>query len=476
MSEVAYEESVVDARHIRRMMSRDFAEKILIAIDGILIVTTAIATGAIYHIVAFESPGDIIQYATVGLLVATLVLPHLYLRGMFCLAEFQGLQQQLSVLFASWLTAFAVLLVLAFALKISDIFSRGFVTSFALVGLAILTLNRVAWRRLIEGAGTSGAFRGPKVLLITPRPKSSILEEELLAQNYQIRIRLNWPDENTSIAHFCFFAEVTRLLARSDIEQVIIECNTGQLTAIVPMVDAFRATPLPVHLVTDPELSLLIKKPCRRLGSSLAIELSSAPLSQLKRTLKRMFDLVVSACALVFFSPFLGFVALAIKLDSRGPVLFWQSRDGFNGRPFAIAKFRTMHVLENGPYVEAAKRNDPRVTRIGRWLRSTSIDELPQLWNVFRGQMSLVGPRPHAVAHNAHYTTLIAKYARRHHVKPGLTGWAQVQGFRGEAVTVEAMARRIELDIWYIENWNVMLDCKILLRTPYAVISCRNAY
>ena len=157
--------------------------------------------------------------------------------------------------------------------------------------------------------------------------------------------------------------------------------------------------------------------------------------------------------------------ALLIKLDSRGPIFFLQKRNGFNDQTFEIFKFRTMHVLDQGPIVIQATRNDPRVTRFGRWLRRSSIDELPQLLNVLKGDMSLVGPRPHAIAHNSEYEKLIANYAFRHHVKPGLTGWAQVNGYRGETREVEQMERRVEHDLWYINNWSPLLDLKIVLQT-----------
>ena len=156
---------------------------------------------------------------------------------------------------------------------------------------------------------------------------------------------------------------------------------------------------------------------------------------------------------------------MLIKLESSGPVIFSQRRKGFNGREFKIFKFRTMNVLEDGHVIPQARRNDPRVTRVGRILRTTSIDELPQLLNVLRGQMSLVGPRPHAVAHDDGYTKVIAKYAFRQHVKPGLTGWAQVNGFRGETAQLELMERRVECDLWYIKNWSFWLDLRIIVLT-----------
>ena len=147
---------------------------------------------------------------------------------------------------------------------------------------------------------------------------------------------------------------------------------------------------------------------------------------------------------------------LLIKLDSKGPVLFTQTHNGFNGRSFRIFKFRTMSVFEDGPQIRQATRNDPRVTSVGRWLRRTSIDELPQLFNVLGGSMSLVGPRPHAVAHNTEYERIVANYAFRYHVKPGISGWAQVNGFRGETSTVKLMEKRVELDLWYVSKLELL--------------------
>jgi undecaprenyl-phosphate galactose phosphotransferase/putative colanic acid biosynthesis UDP-glucose lipid carrier transferase len=168
--------------------------------------------------------------------------------------------------------------------------------------------------------------------------------------------------------------------------------------------------------------------------------------------------------------------AVAIKLDSEGPVLFRQRRNGFNTSPFVIFKFRTMTVMEDGAELQQAKRFDPRVTLIGRVLRRTSIDELPQLLNVLRGDMSLVGPRPHALAHDDHYGNLLSDYAFRHHVKPGITGWAQVKGYRGETSRIDQMKGRVDHDLWYINNWSLLLDCKILALTCLEVMRRRNAF
>jgi len=168
---------------------------------------------------------------------------------------------------------------------------------------------------------------------------------------------------------------------------------------------------------------------------------------------------------LLLLSPLMLLTALLIKLDSHGPVLFFQTRNGFNGRAFRIVKFRSMHVLEDGNAIRQATRTDPRVTRLGRWLRRANIAELPQLFNVLKGDMSLVGPRPHAVAHNNEYDKVIANYALRNHVKPGITGLAQVNGCRGETPTTDLMEHRVAYDLRYINNWSIWLDIRILFRT-----------
>jgi putative colanic acid biosysnthesis UDP-glucose lipid carrier transferase len=193
-------------------------------------------------------------------------------------------------------------------------------------------------------------------------------------------------------------------------------------------------------------------------------------------TTKRCFDVLASLLLLLLFLPVLAIISSALRLESGSPVLFRQKRGGLAGRPFVVVKFRTMKVLEDGPDLTQATRDDPRVTRLGAFLRRTSLDELPQLWNVLRGDMSLVGPRPHAVAHDQHYAGLIRRYPLRHRVRPGITGLAQVGGLRGETATVEAMADRVEADIRYIENWSFWGDIRILLSTLRIVFFDRSAY
>jgi putative colanic acid biosynthesis UDP-glucose lipid carrier transferase len=190
---------------------------------------------------------------------------------------------------------------------------------------------------------------------------------------------------------------------------------------------------------------------------------------------KRMLDIAVAGLLMVLLSPLLALLALAIALDSRGPVLFCQKRTGLNGKTFPIFKFRSMHVLEDGAEVTQASKDDARITRMGRIIRKLSLDELPQLVNVIAGDMSLVGPRPHAVAHDIYYGAALSNYAVRQQVKPGITGWAQVNGARGATPTLDVMQQRVDLDAWYIANASLMLDLAILARTPLEVLRTRNA-
>lgn len=198
--------------------------------------------------------------------------------------------------------------------------------------------------------------------------------------------------------------------------------------------------------------------------------------SRTNELLKRGLDLAIALPLFVLCAPLMLALAALIKIDSAGPVFFRQKRLGRGGAAFDILKFRTMTVLEDGENVTQVRQDDDRVTRVGRWLRRASLDELPQFLNVIAGEMSLVGPRPHAIAHDRLYGALIENYQLRQLVKPGITGWAQVNGARGETPAVEDMRRRVILDIWYARNANLALDLRILARTPGEVFSQRNAY
>lgn len=235
-----------------------------------------------------------------------------------------------------------------------------------------------------------------------------------------------------------------------------------------------RSSSIPVRLLPDHNVRAMLAQhgfaPERGL---FPLTLHKTGLSAFERLAKRAMDIIGSATAIVLLLPIFLAAAIAIRLDSGGPVIFRQKRTGLNGKEFVIFKFRTMTVLEDGPAIRQVSRGDHRVTRVGKFLRRSSIDELPQLFNVLKGDMSLVGPRPHAVAHDKHYKAVINDYSFRHYVKPGITGWAQVNGLRGETPSLQQMAERVELDRWYIDNWSIILDISILFRTCFEILGDR---
>lgn len=234
-----------------------------------------------------------------------------------------------------------------------------------------------------------------------------------------------------------------------------------------------------VDVIWVPDLSdlLLLNHSVHHVGPLAAVSLNESPLTTFPEAAftKAVIDRVVALCAVVALAPVLAALAIGVRLSSPGPVLFRQQRHGLDGQIIEVWKFRSMRLHHDGPVVRQATQNDPRVTPFGAFLRRTSLDELPQFFNVLQGHLSLVGPRPHAVSHNHHYQHKISAYMSRHRVKPGITGLAQISGFRGETDTLDKMQQRVELDLAYINNWSIALDVKILLKTPLAMAS-KNAY
>jgi putative colanic acid biosynthesis UDP-glucose lipid carrier transferase len=262
----------------------------------------------------------------------------------------------------------------------------------------------------------------------------------------------------------------------SDVEGIVVGANPERWSDLRARVAELRVLPFPVSFIPVGTASEIFRHPCRDLGSVICVELQRGLLTSFEHAAKRSMDLLLAGMALTVLLPLLAIVALAIKLDSPGPILFRQQRCGFNGRSFQIYKFRTMTVLEDGPSIVQAQPGDKRFTRLGAWLRKTSIDELPQLFNVLNGSMSLVGPRPHALAHDNEFDKMVRNYAFRRRVKPGLTGWAQVHGCRGPTPTAASIEQRVKYDLWYIDNWSFSLDIAILVRTPIELIRSHNAF
>jgi Undecaprenyl-phosphate glucose phosphotransferase len=269
---------------------------------------------------------------------------------------------------------------------------------------------------------------------------------------------------------------VEDIARRSVLDEVIVSMPWAEEARVRALVENIATVQAGIHLAPDARAAWTHPLTPSRVGPLSTMRLSRAPLTLRDRVLKRAFDLVFGAMLLLLCLPGFALIGLIIKLDSKGPVLFRQRRHGFNQSEFRIFKFRTMTTLDDGAVIQQATRDDARITRIGRFLRRTNIDELPQLLNVLMGQMSLVGPRPHALAHNNEYGEKIRLYAKRHNVKPGITGLSQVKGFRGETDSIEKMLKRVEYDLRYIDNWTIFLDIKIMLLTILSRKSFQNAY
>ncbi len=353
--------------------------------------------------------------------------------------------------------------------------SRGDILMFWAIGAVALLAHRAVWWAVLPRALESGALRGRTVVSVScEEAVPQRFADNLSRFGYHILAHFHVPAGEPSADEV--IENVINLCRTSDIEEVLLFVDPERMTHLRSIAKRLRVLPLPVTLVPFGALAQLFQRTHSDIGDTVAIEIQRAALSPTEQAVKRFVDIVAAATALIILAPLMISVAVAIKLDSEGPVFFRQTRHGFNGRPFGMYKFRSMTVMENGDVVRQAQKNDDRVTRVGYWIRRLSIDELPQLLNVVYGDMSIVGPRPHASAHDRYFTSAIEKYAFRHHVKSGITGWAQVCGARGETDTLDKMQRRVELDLWYINNWSIWLDFSIMIRTIFVVFAAENAH
>jgi putative colanic acid biosynthesis UDP-glucose lipid carrier transferase len=269
---------------------------------------------------------------------------------------------------------------------------------------------------------------------------------------------------------------VARFLEEQRIDVVYIALPIGSQSRTADLLAGLKDTTASVYFVPDASLFAPMRPKVEMLASTPVVRVCETPFLGMKGMVKRAEDLILGSLLLLVCLPFMLLIAAAVKLDSAGPVIFRQRRHGLDAKEITVYKFRTMKVLEDGPQLRQAQPGDPRITRVGAILRRYSLDELPQLINVLQGRMSLVGPRPHAVAHTELYRKLISGYMIRHKARPGITGWAQVNGLRGETDSLEKMKARVEYDLAYLSDWSLAFDLAILARTAWAVIRGRNAH
>jgi Undecaprenyl-phosphate glucose phosphotransferase len=446
-----------------------------LGVDLALILGSATIAEAIYHKVPDEFEGEYSHTIAAAIFVAILFVAAMRVQKLYSPTRLMVWEDQARSVLGAWCGAFLILASGVFSWGVSHDLSRGDVLLFWAVGVVGLLAHRAAWIFTLPRALESGALRGRTIVSLTCEEGVPLqFTDNLTRHGYHAVAHFHIPDGGPRADEV--IESVISLCRTSHVEEVMLFVDPERMSNVRWVARRLRVLPLPVTLVPFGTLAQLFQRARSDIGDTVAIELQRAALSPVEQAIKRGIDIVLSLFGLIILSPILLATAIAIRLDSTGPALFRQTRHGFNGRPFRIYKFRTMSVMENGDIVEQAKKSDKRVTRVGRWLRQYSVDELPQLLNVFLGDMSLVGPRPHASAHERHFTSVIEKYAFRHHVKSGVTGWAQVHGARGETDTVDKMQRRVELDIWYINNWSIWLDFSIMIRTVLVVFTSDNAH
>jgi putative colanic acid biosynthesis UDP-glucose lipid carrier transferase len=340
-------------------------------------------------------------------------------------------------------------------------------------GLFSLIIARILLVAFIRARAEAGTIAARRVLLIGFEQEIAKFSERYEPWRLGMRIAAAsvLRGEDNLKEDLALASAYARILRPDDI---FILLPWSHKETIDECINTFLRIPAAIHLGPEQVLDRFADAQIFKVGPVASLNLVHRPLSATEVCIKRAVDIVLSATALFLLSPLLLTVAIIIKCDSPGPIIFRQRRYGFNQEPFRIYKFRSMTTLEDGADIQQAAINDVRITRIGGLMRRLNIDELPQLLNVLRGEMSLVGPRPHAVAHDQLFERSIGLYARRHNVKPGITGWAQVNGLRG-AVTDEKIRQRIAYDLYYIDNWSLLFDIQILWLTVVSKKAYRNA-
>ena len=473
MSNDALAQSSIGRRDALRILDRlalpfYFIEPAAFAVDFILLVGASLLAGVSYHWIVLNAIPDAPPYLAIGALAGLNVTTILAALGRYNFQALLNLKRQVRDVLVVWGGVFFTLLGVAFGLKLGAALSRGATLGFFVTGLSALLLWRALLTHLLAKAIANGTFAKQKTMLIGDRAllTTSQVVTDLRCYGYSPTAIYDINADEDITGNLSQTLDPAIRTAREDsIQSILLLFRWDQSRCIESILAGLSVLPIPIYLVPDASVVRYLGRRTHNIGPIWTAELKRAPLSKLEQTLKRAIDLIGASFALLLLSPLMLAAAFLIKLDSSGPVLFVQRRSGFNGRLFRIFKFRTMNVLEDGAIIQQAARNDPRVTRVGRWLRRTNVDELPQLFNVLRGNMSLVGPRPHAAAHDSEYVRKIADYAFRFQLKPGITGWAQLNGYRGETRTLDLMAKRIEHDLWYMKHWSIWLDLKILVWT-----------
>ncbi|MFL6799344.1 MAG: undecaprenyl-phosphate glucose phosphotransferase [Xanthobacteraceae bacterium] len=443
----------------------------------------------IYLAYVVPSEGFEWHYAAAILGIATLSMLAFQAADIYQVQAFRGYEKQYFRLASAWSVVFLVIIGMTFFAKVGDHYSRVWLGSFYALGLLVLLSFRRVLFLLVRQWTRQGRLDRRTVVVGADARGEALIQSLAVQRDSDIRIIGVFDDRGDerasnmvgtsqklgSVDDLVEFARKTR------IDLVVFALPISAETRILQMLKKLWVLPVDIRLAAHANKLRFRPRAYSYVADVPVLDVLDKPITDWDVVMKWLFDRIVGGALLLAASPLLLFTAIAIKLDSRGPVLFKQKRYGFNNELIEVYKFRSMYVDQcDANAVKLVSKGDPRVTRVGSFIRKTSLDELPQLFNVaFKGNLSLVGPRPHAVhakAENRLYDEAVDGYFARHRVKPGITGWAQICGWRGETDTHEKIQQRVEHDLYYIENWSVLFDLFILLKTPRALARTENAY
>jgi len=454
---------------------------------------TMIATVGIiaYFAYVFPQYGHIFDLYYIGTAfgVAALAVVAFQAVDIYHLHAFRRPANQLAKLTVAWALVFLSFVAIMFFARLGDFYSRVWAAGFFGLGLLALYAFRLMLYGKVRRWSREGRLDRRAVMVGGGDPGESLVAALAAQEDSEVRLLGVFDDRGDDRApNFCgglpklgTVDDLVEFARRTRVDLVLFSLPISAESRILQMLKKLWVLPVDIRLSAHTNQLRFRPRSYSYIGSVPVIDVFDRPIADWDVVMKSLFDRVIGGLALIALSPLMLLTALAIKLDSRGPVLFRQKRYGFNNELIEVYKFRSMYVDQSD--ATAAKlvtKGDPRVTRVGRFIRKTSLDELPQLFNVvFKGNLSLVGPRPHAVhakAVDRLYDEAVDGYFARHRVKPGITGWAQINGWRGETDNQEKIQRRVEHDLYYIENWSVLFDLYILAMTPFALLKTENAY
>lgn len=383
----------------------------------------------------------------------------------------------------AWASVLVILLLCGYATRSLHLFAQQALWLWAALVPALQFAAVLAGRRVLLARAQQASLRRPALIVGANAlgVRVSQATARNVAETYQVVGYVEDRDASRchadAVPHLCGrFDDLPELIQRHRVRDVFITLQLGMQPRIMRMLASLQDSAVSIHYVPDVFGMRVIQGRMSSLDGVPVVSLLDTPFQGVNGLAKRASDIVLASLILLLISPLMLAIAAAVRFTSPGPVIFKQRRHGLDGEEIIVYKFRSMTASDNGPVVKQAQRHDPRITPLGAFLRRTSLDELPQFINVLQGRMSIVGPRPHAVAHNEHYRQLIRAYMVRHKVRPGITGWAQVNGLRGETDTTDKMAARVEYDLEYLRNWSLGLDLRIIARTAGLTIFDRNAY